>query len=408
MAHRNNWRWTILLFAAVGFTESLAFGHLGAFTPLFLRGLSVPENAIAYWTGVLSSVGWIIGLPLLPFWAVWSERYGRKLVIVRSSVFAALMYALVAYSRDVYTLAAARFLGGLVLGNTGVMMAVQADITPRERLGTAMAIVSAGSPVGMAVGPYIGGEIVRAWGMRTLFLLDALLTAAVVLALCIWLREEPRYASRAASTRAGLREVFRAIAHTPSVRLLFGVVFLLAFGVSVSMPYLPLLIEGLYKGTSRDLPRAIGAIITLSGVFMAIATPLWGRLGDRFGYLQATRLCAVVTAIALLGQAYSSDLVGLTVARCVQGAFTAGFASLPTVLLTLYSPPDRRSAILTLSLLPQQLSWFAGPLAGTAMVGWGLAVPFVVGAIVLFVGVAVSLALPRPGAHLSSTDRAPV
>src|SRR5438132_3000369 len=104
-SHRNNWRTTILLFAATGLVESLAFGHLGAFTPLYLRQLRVPAPEIPRWTGILSSLGFVLGLPLLPFWGVWADRYGRKIIIVRSSIAAALLYALAAASPTVYWLA---------------------------------------------------------------------------------------------------------------------------------------------------------------------------------------------------------------------------------------------------------------------------------------------------------------
>src|SRR5688500_20193420 len=112
----------MVLFALTGLVESLAFGHLSAFTPIYLRELNVPEPAIPHWTGVLSALAFVIGLPLLPFWGVWADRYGRKLIIVRSSVVAAMVFALTAASSDVYMLAVTRLLAGFVIGNTGVMM----------------------------------------------------------------------------------------------------------------------------------------------------------------------------------------------------------------------------------------------------------------------------------------------
>src|SRR2546423_898005 len=187
MPHSNDWRRTMVLFALTGMVESLAFGHLSAFTPIYLRELKVPEHAIPYWTGVLSALAFVIGLPLLPFWGVWADRYGRKLLVVRSSVVAAAVLALAGASTDVHMLAIARLLAGFVFGNTGIMMAIQADITPRERLGTTVAFVSAGSPIGMAIGPYLGGQIVDRWGVRPLLFGDAVLTMALVLALILLL-----------------------------------------------------------------------------------------------------------------------------------------------------------------------------------------------------------------------------
>ncbi len=68
--HRNDWRVLLVVFILAGIVESQAFGHLGAFTPLFLQELRVPPATIPTWTGLLSGLGFVIGLPLLPFWGV--------------------------------------------------------------------------------------------------------------------------------------------------------------------------------------------------------------------------------------------------------------------------------------------------------------------------------------------------
>src|SRR5947209_18087770 len=109
--YRNDWRRTVALFAATSLVESLAFGHLSAFTPIYLRELGVRTADVPFWTGLLSATAFVIGLPLLPFWGVWADRYGRKLIIIRSSVVAAALYASAAASRDVWMLAASRLLG---------------------------------------------------------------------------------------------------------------------------------------------------------------------------------------------------------------------------------------------------------------------------------------------------------
>jgi DHA1 family multidrug resistance protein-like MFS transporter len=401
--HRNNWRTTMLLFALTGLVESLAFGHLSAFTPLYLRDLHVQPDRIQFWTGILSSLGFVIGLPLLPLWAVWSEKYGRKIIIVRSSVFAALIYGLFAAAKDVNMLAVARFFGGFVLGNTGVMMAVQAEITPRERLGSTVALISAGAPVGMAIGPILGGAIIKNFGLRWLFWLDTGLTALIVLALIAILKEEPRAPREAQTTRAGIAEAMRAIAHTPAVVALFIVTFLMAFGISMAQPYIPLLIEELYHGPRINLPPTIGTVLTMAGIAMALATPIWGTLGDKAGHLRVLRLCGITVGLALAGQALAMSVWQVGVSRAAQGLCQGGLSALAMVLLAFYAPKEKRSAILTLSLLPQQLAWFLGPLAGSLLVSEGLRLAFWGGAIAMVAGLAASLRLHDPTVETPTT-----
>src|SRR5690242_1086711 len=123
----DDWRVLLAAFTLAGVVESQAFGHFSAFTPLFLQELGVPGVQIATWTGILSALGFVIGIPLLPFWGIWADRYGRKLIIVRSAYVEGVIFTLAAFSPNVWVLALARFLSGFVFGNTGVMLALLAD-----------------------------------------------------------------------------------------------------------------------------------------------------------------------------------------------------------------------------------------------------------------------------------------
>jgi MFS transporter, DHA1 family, multidrug resistance protein len=272
------------------------------------------------------------------------------------------------------------------------MMAVQADITPRDRLGRAVAIISSGPPVGMAVGPYLGGQIIQGWGIRALFWVDTALTALVVLGLIAFLREEPREVATPTSTRAGVADALRALTHSPAVVSLFLVTFLLAFGISATMPFLPILVEGLYSG--RHLAETIGLVGSIGGLCMAAATPFWGAAGDRAGHLRILRMCALAVCLTLAGQALAGSVGQVMVYRAAMGLCMGGLGALSMVLLALYAPRDKRSAILTLSLLPQQMAWFLGPLAGSALTSLGLRAVFWGGAVALLAGWVASLRLP--------------
>ena len=346
--------------------------------------MHVPESDVPSWTGLLSALGFVIGLPLLPFWGVWADRWGRKLIIIRSAVVEATIFLLAAWSKNVWMLAFARFLSGFVLGNTGVMMAVQAEITPGDRLGRAIAIVSAGAPVGMALGPWLGGLVVKAWGIRTLLEVDAALTVLVAVMLALFFREEPRKQLVSQSTREGVMTAMRSIVQSPAVLALFGAVFAMMFGISLSMPYVPILIKQLYHG--NNLAPTIGAVLTLSGVAMAVATPFWGPIGDRMGHLHALRFCAGMVAITLVAQCFSQDVANLGAWRIGMGLCQGGLSALGMTLLAKYASPEKRSSVLTMSLLPHQMAWFLGPLAGAALSRLSITAPFMAGAVCLLFG----------------------
>ena len=62
-------------------------------------------------------------MPLVPLWGAWADKYSRKVVIVRSALVEAVVFAGVALAREPWQLALSMLLIGFQLGNTGVMLA---------------------------------------------------------------------------------------------------------------------------------------------------------------------------------------------------------------------------------------------------------------------------------------------
>src|SRR5258707_14170800 len=128
------WAVVAVLFAATTCVESMSWTQLSAYTPLYLRELHVPAAQVPGWIAAISSLGWIIALPLAPLWGVLADRYSRKAVIVRSAIIEAIIFAGWALSTDPLSALAFRSLNGFVLGNTSVMLAPQASPTPKPHL----------------------------------------------------------------------------------------------------------------------------------------------------------------------------------------------------------------------------------------------------------------------------------
>jgi MFS family permease len=364
------WLGLVALFFAAGVFESIGFGHLAAFTPLYLGELHVPAAHVPLWTGVLGAIGWVVGIPMIPLWGVWAETYSRKFVIVRSAYVEALLFALAAFAPNVWVLAASRLLSGLVVGNTGVMFAMQTDVTPRERLGTAVAMISAASPVGMAVGPLLGAFVIAASGVRPLLLLDAVFSLAVGVALTLFLHDRRARPAAAGPMGRLIRQAVDTIVSTPGVLALFALSFLGTVGIYVTTSFLPILVERLHHGPG--VATAIGWVITASGVVLALTTPLWGRAGDRMGYVAALRVATAAMAVTMVAQALAPSVLALGAARAVQAAFQGGVTALATTALALRVPAERRASVLNFSLLPMQMSWFLGPLVGAAVASFSL------------------------------------
>jgi MFS family permease len=365
--HRNDWRVLLVLFTAAGVVESQAFGHLNAFTPLFLQQLHVPPSQIPSWTGILAALGFVIGLPLLPFWGLWADRYGRKIIIVRTAYVELVVFAVVALSPNVWVLAFGRFLGGFVLGNTGVMLALLADVTPRRRLGLAVGIASAGFPLGSAIGPFVGGFIAEGPGIRALLLLDALLSGLMGLILTLGVREEPRVVAASATVAELLRKAVHDITSSSTIVRLFVLYFMAMFGLSLTSPFVPILLQQLYTGPARLLPGVVGDTLAAAGIAMAVTTPLWGRLGDLVGRWIVLPICLSALLIGLGVETLAPALLPLQATIFAIGLFQGAAGTTIIALLALLAPQQRRASILNFALLPSQLAWFLAPITGAVL-----------------------------------------
>jgi DHA1 family multidrug resistance protein-like MFS transporter len=265
-------------------------------------------------------------------------------------------------------LALARFLGGFVMGNTGVMMAVQSEITPKEKLGLAIALIGSGSSVAMAVGPLLGGVIAATAGLRTVFWMDAAATMLAAVLLIVFLKEPPHVASREPVGRLAWTALTDVVRIRP-VRQLFLVYFFFAMGTTAATPFLPIWIADAYHRAPWPwaLSVTVGIVFAGAGAAMAIGTPVWGWIGDRRGFLPSLRASLAGTALGMALQAVRPWLSLITIARVGQGLFTGGVSANMMALLARVVPPERRSSVMNLSLLPQQIAWFFGPLVGTVL-----------------------------------------
>src|SRR5207302_921963 len=79
-----------------------AYGPVSAFTPMYLPRLGIAERDVPFWVGAITSFSSFFGLPFLPLWGALADRYGRKPIIIRSSVVAAVALAIAATAPNVW------------------------------------------------------------------------------------------------------------------------------------------------------------------------------------------------------------------------------------------------------------------------------------------------------------------
>lgn len=360
------WVVVAFLFAATTCVESMSWTQLTAYSPLYLRELGVPVAQVPTWIAAMSSLGWILALPLAPFWGVLADRYSRKVVIVRSAAVEAVIFAGWALSTSPLAALGFRSLNGFVLGNTGVMLAVQASTTRRERLALAVGIVGAGSPAGRAVGPILGAALVHLVDVRGMLLFDAALSLLMAILLSAFMREGTHDRPSDLRVLSLLRGAFQEIASKPIVWRLFVATTIAQIGLWTVLPYIPIYIGRL---APDNTVTAVGIVLSAVGLGQAIASPLWGLAMPRAGHVTVLRGTSIGAALALGVAGISHSLPVFAIALIANGVFTAAILTASMAVMSATVSPERRGAVLGQILFPFYLGGVVGPVIG------GLAFP---------------------------------
>lgn len=394
----SGWIVLLVLFGIASTIEAGTVSHVFRFMPLYLGTVHVPPAEVPAWTGYLNAAFFLFGLPLVPFWGVWAERYGRVPIIARSAFVEMVVFAGLWLANNRWEAAFALLLVGFQLGNTGVMLTALRAVTPPGRVGLAISLFGVTPSLGFALGPTAGGWVVDrgVLNLHSLFAVDAAMSLAAGIILLAFAREGPRPTSPPGSATQLALNALR-VALTGRVTLIvFGVFGLAYFAQQIANPFLPLLVIRLHGSTS-GVASQIGIVFGASALLGALLSPLAGAAGDRYGFRPLLAGACVLAAASLAGLAVAPDLVWLTVGAVGLGAATATAISMVFALLATAVPEERRATTLNLVLLPIYFASVAGGVVGGLLVHEGLNTVLWTGAAISLIAALLTTRLPAAG-----------
>jgi DHA1 family tetracycline resistance protein-like MFS transporter len=148
---------------------AIAFIFVTAVLDIVAMGIIIPvfPALIEEFTGSNAEAGWINGV-FVALWAVMqfvcspiigslSDRYGRRPVILLSTVGLAADYVLMALAPNLWWLALGRIIAGITSSSFTTAFAYMADITPPEGRARGYGLIGAAFSAGFVAGPVIGG-----------------------------------------------------------------------------------------------------------------------------------------------------------------------------------------------------------------------------------------------------------
>jgi MFS family permease len=406
---RADWQRIVTVFWLTSMIEGLGVSQVFAFLAPYLRIVGVADADRAPFVGLFSALIFIVGMPLVPLWGVWADKYSRKAVVVRSCLVEAVVFVCVALSREPWQLAVSLLLIGFQLGNTGIMLGAIRDVVPRRRVGTIIALFGAAGPIGMAVGPTLGGWLVDGlgWSLSSIFWVSAALS--VVAAAVVWfgsteVRPPVVPGGRVLPLAYG---ALRATLGDPTVRRIFAIYGVAFLASQMSRPYQALIVESIV-GNGPGLASSIGFVAGLAAFAGAMIAPLGGVLGDRVGFRPVLLGALFVGGFALLAVPLIGSIPPLAVAILVFTASNGLVGAMVFSLLATEVPAERRSQTLNLVYLPLYAAGIIGPLVGGAVSAVaGPTGPFWAGAAVFLVGAVVVALRVRGGSTPVAAPPAP-
>jgi len=389
------WRLTLLLFFLTSMVESFGMSHVFSFMPVYLQELAVSH--VTVWVGVLSALVFVVGLPLVPLWGVWAQRFGGKAVIIRSAWVEMVVFAVLGFSHSLPSVVAAMALVGFQLGNTGIMLSSLRRLVPSERVGFAVSTLSVSSPVGMALGPLLGGLVVHVHlvTLHGLYFADGALSLLTGLMLLMLYREQTApvgsHEMSSAATGSVWSAAWQLVKFTFSMRItwvLFSIYTVLMLARQMTTPYLPIVIERLQPHFG-SVTMMIGVMMGLTALVGAIITVLAGRLGDKVGFVKLLvwAFALSIPLVITLGLTHQLVVFGLTLTA--YSALLSSGGAMIFALLSTRIPDSHRSTALNLVYLPLYAGGIIGPSLASALAQFGLWGPFAGAGFIFMAGVIV-------------------
>ena len=357
------WQRTLWLMVFVQFVMSVALGGTSPIMPLYLQDLGLHDpSTIDFWSGVLSSVNFLISAAVSPLWGSIADRTGRKLMVLRSSFAIAIFMALMGLSAALWQLVSLRALMGAFSGFSAASIALVATRAPNNRLGYALGWLSTAQLVGGLVGPLIGGGLSDLSGShRIAFFTTAALAASAGFVALFGVHDEARLSK--GRSKAGLGDSFRVLFRTPGLMPVFFVLLMGQFGVRSVQPVVTPFVQELI-GTVPGLATLAGFAFSITGVADVIASPFLGRRSDVIGYKKVLVICLAGAALASFPQALVPNYWSFVAMRFALGLFAGGILPTANALVGRMVDPRQRGLVYGATASATFLGSFLGPFGG--------------------------------------------
>ena len=360
----NDWRRNVWALTLTVFISFVGFQFFSPFLPLYIRELGVTDPAkIALWSGLQAAVTPAMSGVLSPVFGRLADRFGRKVMLIRSLVGFVVIVAAMGLVTSVQQLFLARVIMGLFAGFTPMVMALATVSAPKDKMPAAIGMVQSAQLLSVAVGPAIGGYVASHFGIRYAFFATAALCALALVGLIVLFQELSPSAGtlRHPAPKMPLGDVFRYPHFAVVMALLFVAQFVdrgLALLVPLQVAHLP---------DIEKIAAVSGTIVSIGAIAATASANVAARLAREvpaarillIGLFVGGPLCAAMA----LPRGWPMLLVlRLLTGLCLGAAITLTYSLGATIV-----PAEHRGAAFGWLGLGLQIGTAASPLASGAI-----------------------------------------
>ena len=388
-----------IIFVTV-FVDLLGFGIVLPLLPYYAREFHASAVAAGGLIAIYSAMQFVCA----PLWGRWSDRIGRRPVILVSLAGSTFSYLLFALADGIGLLFVSRILAGIAGANIPVAQAFIADTTTETERARGMGLIGAAFGLGFVFGPAIGGLLAHyghhAPGWAATIICGLNLLAALV-RLPESLAPELRHQTPAAHP---LRQL-RAAAQRPQLARPLFIFAAVVFSFSTMETTLSLLCAASFHLSASQIYWLFGYMGVMTSVMQG---GLIGRLTQRSAETTLVGVGAVLLAAGLGATPFTPPWWPLLLAL---GAVSFGQGICSPVLSSLISKSGgshERGGVLGVSQSLGSLARILGPMWGGVLFEYvGSAGPYVSTAALMVAAAIVAYALPQPVATAEPSSELP-
>jgi MFS transporter, DHA1 family, multidrug resistance protein len=382
------WRRTLYTVWVTQFIGVAGFSFIMPFIPYYIQELGISDTEqVALWAGLVTAAQAVSMAIMAPVWGALSDRYGRKLMVLRASFAGAVVLSLMGFVTNVWQLLILRFVQGMLTGTVSATTTLVASQAPKDRAGAALGSLQTAIFLGVSFGPLIGGVSGDAFGFRPSFWITGGLLALSGVLVFLFVHEDFHPAADAPRVgRGGTRTAIAIVVGSGALLAVLAGRILLRIGTRALDPVLPLFVQSLLPAGAQ-VGTTTGLIAAGAALGAAVGSPLIGGWGDRFGRRRMLLISAVAAALLYVPQAFVTDARWLVAWQILSGFAVGGTLATITALLSEAAPHGHEGIVFGLDASAVSGASAIGPVLGAAVASQlGLRAPFLLATVMFVIG----------------------